>query len=1018
MFKTLQIVALVALALTLAVWPCAASGPAASAAAGQQGGAKPHIVPFLSQTIAFDKLTTPMYDTLPQVLTATASSGMTVTFAASPSSICYVGPYTPFGSIFATTGLLGVPGTYGTCTVTASQAGGGFYLAAPDVVQKVQIVKPQTIAFNALGASMAVGGFQTLTATASSGLAVSFTASPSSVCTIGSHVDLGLEKKIVLPTVPVVNAVGVGTCTVTATQAGDGVTWGACDSPVSQTVTVTKGGQTIAALPAIMLKVGTTQTISTSATSGLEVSFASKTPAICSVTSPTAVSSGWATTVAGLAVGMCTVDATQPGNANWAAAMTDEQSGPVLQGSQTITFPAPNNTAVGGKASLVATASSGLPVSFYSLTAGTCTVSGSTATMVAIGTCTVEASQTGNTNWAAATPVDRSLTVTGKSQTIAFSALPNQTLGAAPFTIAATATSGLAVTFISLTASICMVNGTTVTLVAVGTCTIQASQPGDGATYAAATPVTQSFNVGSQPSNPAPVIGALVNNYSNLNPAAPNYGIAPGTLLKIWGSNLAAPGSSALPLQNPAGNLPQTLNGSSVSVSIGGVTVAPAFYFAIPSQFAVVLPSSTPVGTGTITVSYGGQTSAPFPITVVANAFGFDNYNGALGVATDNLDGHLITSTASAMPGETIVFWGAGDGANPKNTDVGPPTNWDQVNGITALYIGGVQVPIAYQGRSPYQGVDQIDVTLPSDVPTGCAVSVVAAIGSGSAATVSNLVTIPIAANGGTCADSLAYVSPVTAATLTSQATVAFGVIQVGQTTGPNATGTGTTTTDSADAIFYSFGGGALPGWESGTQPSPGSCVVNQSTTGVLADFAPVGLNAGTVTVQGPVGGVQTLTAVPSEPGAYAAQSLPVGFVPASGGTFTFTATGAANGVGAFKEGLSAPAPLVWTNAASEGTVTRNQGVTVNWTGGGNGFVQIAGGSIAASGTFDATFTCNAAASAGTFTVPPSVLLALPVGTGSLSVANYTLPQNFSVTGLDFAVAIASATTDIAATYN
>jgi hypothetical protein len=121
--------------------------------------------------------------------------------------------------------------------------------------------------------------------------------------------------------------------------------------------------------------------------------------------------------------------------------------------------------------------------------------------------------------------------------------------------------------------------------------------------------------------------------------------------------------------------------------------------------------------------------------------------------------------------------------------------------------------------------------------------------------------------------------------------------------------------------------------------------------------------------------------------------------------------------VGSFTQGLSAPAPLVWTNAGSAGTVTRSQGVTVDWTGGGNGFVEISGGSIAtsASGTFDASFTCNAAAGAGTFTVPPSVLLALPVGSGSLSVGNYTLPQNFSVSGLDFAVAIASATTDIAA---
>jgi hypothetical protein len=40
-----------------------------------------------------------------------------------------------------------------------------------------------------------------------------------------------------------------------------------------------------------------------------------------------------------------------------------------------------------------------------------CTVSGTTVTLVATGTCTVQATQAGNTNYAAATPVNRSFTV-------------------------------------------------------------------------------------------------------------------------------------------------------------------------------------------------------------------------------------------------------------------------------------------------------------------------------------------------------------------------------------------------------------------------------------------------------------------------------------------------------------------------------------------------------------------------------------------------------------------------------
>jgi hypothetical protein len=60
---------------------------------------------------------------------------------------------------------------------------------------------------------------------------------------------------------------------------------------------------------------------------------------------------------------------------------------------------------------LSASASSGLPVSFASLTTAVCTVSGTTANMIATGTCTIQASQAGNATYAAAQPVSQSFTV-------------------------------------------------------------------------------------------------------------------------------------------------------------------------------------------------------------------------------------------------------------------------------------------------------------------------------------------------------------------------------------------------------------------------------------------------------------------------------------------------------------------------------------------------------------------------------------------------------------------------------
>src|SRR5579871_2252842 len=90
--------------------------------------------------------------------------------------------------------------------------------------------------------------------------------------------------------------------------------------------------------------------------------------------------------------------------------------------------------------------------------------------------------------------ITRSVATTLMAQTIAFGALSNQPLGTAPFTISASASSGLVVSFASTTPAICTVPGSTVTILAAGTCYITASQAGN-ANYAAAVPVVRSFTV-------------------------------------------------------------------------------------------------------------------------------------------------------------------------------------------------------------------------------------------------------------------------------------------------------------------------------------------------------------------------------------------------------------------------------------------------------------------------------------------------------------------------------------------
>ena len=80
-------------------------------------------------------------------------------------------------------------------------------------------------------------------------------------------------------------------------------------------------------------------------------------------------------------------------------------------------------------------------------------------------------------------------------QTIAFGALADRVIDAGSFTIGATATSTLPVTLITQTPAVCsLTGGTTLNTLALGTCTIVASQGGDG-NYNAAAEVPRSFQV-------------------------------------------------------------------------------------------------------------------------------------------------------------------------------------------------------------------------------------------------------------------------------------------------------------------------------------------------------------------------------------------------------------------------------------------------------------------------------------------------------------------------------------------
>jgi Bacterial Ig-like domain (group 3)/FG-GAP-like repeat len=117
-------------------------------------------------------------------------------------------------------------------------------------------------------------------------------------------------------------------------------------------------------------------------------------------------------TAEGLGLGSHTLTASYGGDTLASSSSSNSITIQVKQTPQTITFGPLNNVRFGvAPFTIGADTSSGLTVGFASTTPSVCTVSTTTITLVAPGTCSITASQTGNSNYAAATPVTRTFLV-------------------------------------------------------------------------------------------------------------------------------------------------------------------------------------------------------------------------------------------------------------------------------------------------------------------------------------------------------------------------------------------------------------------------------------------------------------------------------------------------------------------------------------------------------------------------------------------------------------------------------
>ncbi|GAB2491139.1 hypothetical protein GCM10027082_47810 [Comamonas humi] len=325
------------------------------------------------------------------VSAAGGASGLPVVFsiAASSASVCTAG-----GLNGSTIAML----SSGTCSVLANQAGNGNYEAAAQVPLNVPIGKaPQTISAIVVTPTSPVfsasGTFSVAATGGPSGLPVTFSIAPSSagICSSG-----GTNGSTI-------TMLASGTCSVLANQAGNGNYQAAAQ--VSLNVAIGKAPQTISAITAtptspVFSENGTFSVAATGGPSGLPVTFsiAPSSAGICS-------SSGTnGSTITMLATGICTIQANQAGNTNYEAAPQVQQNVSIAKGVQVISFTStsPAEAKVGGTYTVAATGgASGNTVVFTvdGASASICTISESTVTFEAVGTCTINANQQGNANY-------------------------------------------------------------------------------------------------------------------------------------------------------------------------------------------------------------------------------------------------------------------------------------------------------------------------------------------------------------------------------------------------------------------------------------------------------------------------------------------------------------------------------------------------------------------------------------------------------------------------------------------
>lgn len=404
---------------------------------------QPFTVTSSNQAISFSSLSAKIYGDADFSITATASSGLTVTFSSDNTSVATV-----------TNGVVHLVGA-GTANITASQAGNGFYTRAPYVVHPLVVDKAdQSINFSALGAKTYSDADFLVTATASSSLPVSFESDNTAVATVINGV---------------VHIVGAGSANIIAKQVGNS---NFNSAPVIlRTLTVGKVSQSIVFFPMGVKRYNDSDfNPGAISSTGLPVTYASDNPLVAIVVGENIHITG---------VGSANITAYQTGNTNYLAAPNKSQTLVVGKANQTVAFNTLPSKPYGSSDFMVsAAASSGLPLTFQSSNFAVATVSGNMVHIVGVGSTSIIATQAGNTEYNSIISL-QTLVITRASQSIVFDEISPQDFGNEDYILSAISSSNLPISYNSSNPGVATIVNGVVHITGAGTATITASQMGN-----------------------------------------------------------------------------------------------------------------------------------------------------------------------------------------------------------------------------------------------------------------------------------------------------------------------------------------------------------------------------------------------------------------------------------------------------------------------------------------------------------------------------------------------------------